>query len=85
MAVLTDQARAEIWAEFMRELSRDGDPITITKADLRAAFNAIDDFMDANAATINQALPQPARTALTITQKARLLNFVVSRRYIEGA
>ena len=41
MAVLTDEQRKEIWAEFMERLSGDRDPIAgLTKADLRAAVDA---------------------------------------------
>lgn len=83
MAVLSDAKRLECWAEFMREdLGTLG---ALTKADLRAALNALDDFLNSNAATINAAIPQPARSALTTSQKARLLMFVVRKRYVEGA
>ena len=53
----------------------------LAKADLRAAVDAVDDFLDANAATINAAIPQPARGALTTKQKALLLMYVVAKRY----
>jgi hypothetical protein len=85
MAVLTDEQRREMWAEFMRELSADRNPCAITKADLRAAFDALDDWMHANAATINAAIPQPARAGLTAPQKARLLAAVLHKRYSAGA
>lgn len=86
MAVLSDSDRADLWAEFMRELSRDRDPVGVmTKADLRAAVNAIDDYLNTNASAINTAIPQPARGVLTTAQKARLLKAVVTQRYIKGA
>jgi len=53
----------------------------VTKADLRAAFNDLDTFLNDNAAAINTAIPQP----LTTEQKARLLMEVVRRRYLTGA
>jgi hypothetical protein len=53
----------------------------ITKADLLLAVNAIDDWVEANSAAFNTAIPQPARTQLTTKQKARLLMLVVSRRF----
>lgn len=84
MAVLPEQDRLELWAELMRRYSVDGETIGVTKPELRAAVDAIDDFMDANAAAINQALPQPARGVLTTAQKAILLTFVVERRYLVG-
>ncbi len=85
MATLTDGARREVWAEAMRQLSNDREPISITKADLRAAVDALDTFLNSNAAAINTAIPQPARGALTTAQKARLLMYVIRRRYMDGA
>lgn len=83
MAVLPAQARFEVWAEFMR--GRETGTVTnLLKADIRAAVDALDDFMDANAATINAAIPLPARSRLTAKQKARLLTLVIYRRYLEG-
>lgn len=85
MAVLTTEQRRTLWAELMQELSKDGETVGITKPDLRAAVDAIDTWLDGNAATINTAIPQPARGALTAAQKARMLMFVVKYRYTEGA
>lgn len=81
MAVLNDTDRAEIWADWMRENHL---AVTITKAELRAAFDALDSWLDTNAATINAAIPQPARGALTAKQKARLLQSVIQRRYVRA-
>lgn len=78
MAVLTDQSRVALWAEFMQ---RNSEPISITKQDLRAVVNAMDDWINTNAASLNQAIPQPARGALSASQKALLLQYVVEKRY----
>lgn len=85
MAVLSDPDRIELWAEFMRELSREREPIAVTKPELRAAVNALDDFFNTNAAAINTAIPQPARGALTAAQKARLALFVIRQRWVKGS
>ncbi len=85
MAVLDEANRREVWAEFMRELSADRENIGVNKVDLRAAVDALDDFMNTNAAAINNAFPQPAKAQLTTAQKALLLNYVVYRRWIAGA
>jgi len=53
----------------------------MTKAHLRDAVNAIDDFLETNAAAVNTAIPQPARGALSTTQKARLIAYVALRRW----
>lgn len=86
MAQMSDADRAACNAEYMRELSNAREALGgVTKADLRAAVNGLDAYLDANAAAINNAIPQPARAALTTAQKARLLMFVVARRYLTGA
>jgi hypothetical protein len=52
----------------------------VTKADLRAAVDAVDAWCETNAASLNTAIPQPARTQLTTKQKAWLLLHVVRKR-----
>jgi hypothetical protein len=81
MAVLPDNDRAALWAEFMRNQSAERAEMPLLKAELRAAVNAVDAWVDANATAYNTAIPQPARGALTTKQKALLLMFVVSRRW----
>lgn len=85
MAILSDADRIAIWVEFMRDLSATREPIAVTKGDLRAAFDAIDDYFEANAAAINAAIPQPARGALTKQQKARLAMLVIRQRFIKDS
>jgi len=85
MAILSDDSRREVWADAMRQFSNDREPVGITKADLRAAVDALDTFLNSNASAINTAIPQPARGALTTAQKARLLMYVIQRRYVDGA
>ena len=82
MAVLTEQDRYDTWADWMRT---NADAVIIRKQAVRDAVNALDDWLNANAGTINAALPQPARADLTISQKAALLTHVVAKRYIKGA
>jgi hypothetical protein len=50
----------------------------------REAVKSLVQQLDANAATINAAIPQPARGSLTAAQKARLLVAVIRTRYIRG-
>lgn len=81
MAVLPDNDRQALWADLMSELSAARQSVSITKADLRAAVDAADAWADSNAAAYNTAIPQPARGALTAQQKARILLFVIRRRF----
>ena len=85
MPELGDVARREIWREAMSDMSTERESCSITKAELRAAVDALDVWFNANAAIINAAIPQPARGALNNRQKARLLSLVIRRRYIDGA
>lgn len=84
MANLSDSDRAALWADFMRHFP-EGETCSVNKTDLRAAVNAIDTWLNTNAAALNSAIPQPARSGLTTPQKARLLQYVVARRYLSGA
>lgn len=88
MAVLPDPDRFDVWADFMRKsqtsITLTSDVTGITKAELRAAVDAVDDWVNTNAAAFNLAIPQPARGALTASQKAALLTYVVAKRYIKG-
>ena len=82
MAVLPDADRVVAWQEFLR--GNQAEWGALTKADIRAAVDALDDFLNTNASAINSAIPQPARAQLTTAQKARLLVFIVERRYLSG-
>lgn len=85
MAVLPDEDRADISADFMRRNADDKTYLAgVLKGDIRAAINAADDWVNANAAAFNNALPTAAKNNLTAAQKARLLMFVVEKRFIKG-
>lgn len=81
MAALDAAARQLAWADFMREESTARQPMGLLKANLKAALDAADDWAEANAASFNTAIPQPARGALSARQKAKLLALVLERRY----
>jgi hypothetical protein len=85
MAVLTDNARAGVWADLMRRYSSDGETIGVSKADLRTAVNDVDTWLNSNAAALNSAISQPARGALTTAQKALILTYVTQKRYLDGS
>ena len=78
MAVLVDANRVTAYCEWMEDNRQ---PISIVKADLRAAINAADVWLDTNAAAFNLALPLAARTNFTPKQKALLLVAVIKARF----
>lgn len=59
----------------------DAGPLGLTKDDLTAAVSGLDDWLEANAAGANTAIPQPARSALSAPQKAALLSYVALARF----
>lgn len=84
MAVMTDPQRVEAWADFMRELSDAREPLGLTKPELRAFFDAADQWVSDNMASFNSAIPQPARGAMTAAQKARGLARILEKRFKVG-
>lgn len=85
MAALSNADRDIIHVSMMSdsELTQETYGI-MTKADLRAAVDAIDQYLEDNKTTINSAIPQPARSAMTTKQKAKLLMWIVQKRYLTG-
>lgn len=82
MATLSASQRFDLWAGFMRDFPKAETIGAITKDELRAAVDALDQFFSDNAATVNAAIPQPARGVLTTKQKALLLTHIIRARYI---
>jgi hypothetical protein len=79
MAVLDAPNRRAVMAQIAAALDSDG-PLTLTKDHLAAAVAGIDDYIEANAAAMNAAIPQPARGALSADQKAVLFAYTALRR-----
>ena len=84
MAELTSDDRKIIWSAYMDDLSSRRESITLTKDELRAAVDAVDTWVNNNQASFNSAIPNPARTNLTASQKAELLLYIVRKRYEIG-
>jgi hypothetical protein len=84
MPALSEADREAIFNEMIAK-NRAGEIDSLTRAELRAAIDATDDWTVANAASYNSALPQPARGVLTAPQKALLLSYVIRRRWLVGA
>lgn len=77
MANMSAEERRRCWAQFMRV---NAEPLSITKTELRAAIDATDQWITDNEIAYNTAIPQPARGALSATQKTLLFTYVAMRR-----
>jgi hypothetical protein len=78
MAVLDATARTRTRNEWMR---RQVETLAgVTKADLQAAVDATDTWIDSNQAAFNAALPATFRNNATLSQKTLLFCFVARRR-----
>lgn len=75
MAVLSDAGRQAIRDYLMRRFG-----YALTKADVRAAIDATDAWIDGNAAAYNAALPAAAQAGLTASEKTILFCFVALKR-----
>jgi len=81
MAILIDVDRKHILIKYMSDISVRRETTGLLKADLIAAINSIDAWIDSNVVAFNSAISQPARLTLTAKQKAELLMLIVSKRW----
>ena len=80
MAELSTEDRQRIWRGLMRLWSQERAAVAIAKADLLAAVNATDTWIDDNQAGYNSALPEAARNGLTTAQKTLIFCAVALAR-----
>lgn len=81
MAALPQPTRARVLRDFAEDQSHKRRPFNVLKPDLLATVNAIDDWADANAASFNAAIPQPARGQLSAREKAQIFMMVLNERF----
>ena len=82
MATLTNQQRSRATNDWIgEEYSLKKVRADLSVADIRAAINAVDDWIEANQAGFNAALPLPFRNVATAGQKAALFSFVALKKY----
>lgn len=78
---LTDEQHAEGMRQWVGKVFVEGgETATMTTEQIKAAFAAIDAWVDDNQASFNTALPEPFKGAATAEQKAVLLCFVVMKQ-----
>jgi isopentenyl diphosphate isomerase/L-lactate dehydrogenase-like FMN-dependent dehydrogenase len=80
---LTAPQAARAWKRLVDAHLAPAGPVTLTKAELVAAANALQAYLWDNRSAINTALPVAARTALNTDQKMALLA-VVALVNLEG-
>lgn len=79
---LTEQELNDIYTKVMSHWSRSNTAIDgMNKNDLSAAVTAVDDWIEANQASFNNALPTAAKNGLSAGQKALLLAIVALARF----
>lgn len=79
MALMTDSEKREALAAFSSHRHADG--VAIIKPQLRAAIEAIDLFMDAQASTIRNQIDPGTRALLTPAQTRVLIRSIMQARY----
>lgn len=78
MAVLSDANRALLSAEIQRGPDCPG---MLTKNQIRAVYNALDDWWDTTGSVAaNAAIPQPQRGLLTAKIKAAIFMHLLSKK-----
>lgn len=83
MANLIEDDRIAVWRAFMAQMGPVDRSNGMTKADFRAAVNALDVWVANNAATINAAIPEPARSSLTNLEKIGIFAAVATKRFVK--
>lgn len=80
MALLDSANRLQVFALIMRHWSDLREACSFTKAELSAAVDATDQWIEDNSASFNTALPLAFRTKATALQKTILFCKVALRR-----
>ncbi len=78
--ILSEIDRAQVWRGLMRFWSRRAEALSVNKADLQAAVDATDTWIENNQVSFNTALPAAAKNNLTQSQKTLLFCAVAARR-----
>ena len=80
MATLPENERQQVHRGLMRYWSSLFEEMPYLSPELKAAVDATDDWIEANQAAYNAALPEPFRSNAALSQKTILLSAVASMR-----
>ena len=81
MAILSNKNRKIITQVFADDESFERNKVVPGQQDIQAAVDAVDDWLEANRASFNAALPEPAKKGLLLKQKNKLLLLVINKRW----
>lgn len=81
MAALDDVGRVLVWISTTRMVEHTADiSDTVIRDAIRAAVDAVDDWVDLHQVDYNAVLPEPFASFSTSQQKTALLMLVISER-----
>lgn len=80
MAALSEADRQDVTNRLQRLAQWLAHACGITKAELKAAVDATDTWIDSNQTSFNNALPAAAKNNLNLTQKTILFCYVAMKR-----
>jgi len=84
--LLSEQERDNLSQDYMRTTSRLHSDLGIClKADIRAAIDALDSYIDGEASSIDASLPATFRNEAGDSEKSLLLQMLTATRYTVGA
>lgn len=85
MTVLSQADRDLVAQQVTQDISNTFTPTSGTKSDWKILIGALDDYLNTNATSINNSIPQPQRGIFTTVEKARAMKFVITMRYLRGS
>lgn len=80
MATLTTEQRKTLWAESMREMSKNREPMALSKFELLDVFGIVDDNMDEVIELLRSKITSKAQAELPERVWLRALEMVVGER-----
>lgn len=81
MAALTEEQRQDAMRQLVRKMFVEANETAqLTTTEVLAMVGGLDDFIEANAAAINTAIPAGVRAKATLAQKALAVAYVAMKR-----
>lgn len=81
MTILAEHLRQAALGNLLYNWFRANPNFNLSNSDIRAVVDATDDWIEANTAAFNNALPEPAKSTLTADQKEFLFLIIAQHRF----